>query len=579
MRRRLTDFFLHDLPGTLPADHTRDWIPGGYLGTVATIERMKEFVTEYKRNFEIRKLAAKIIANCPAKDYYCYARAIYEWCRDRIKYVYDPHMVELVESPTRVLESGIADCDSICTLLGALNESIGLKTRFRTIRADSKRPDDFSHVYCMVRVPASRFSSTRISGWIAEDPTLPDKQFGWEPKGPQVLGHKDWPASKDKDGEDDDVGSLGGLGEMNPQNETEAQLEINRLCNALNQKLVCVLRKGLEYSDPEKAQVIMVGVSKVTGQAAMPTSPSQKLGAVRNGYAYWSGVIDQHEGSIPDMIDAPTMSGYTALGDFLTVREAQDAVPGPMGGMGGILDYLFGGPKTETLTPQEAALSRMNAYIVQIGERITRLKDFGANAYYPTQLQQLANYLSDMRQLAAYGDPDATKREPQVLAIYKTAVTMASNVAQAMDDLGHPVDKPASLDTIEAQGRFEIAEQTYANLPEWLKVPLAPVMYPIFGYPEGQQGAAPLPYPEQQQMAQQKPSAQTTQPFKPSVPSLPDESLIYPREDPTTKWLKDNALILGVGAAALVGAILYFRKRATSPVSSNPRLRKKKGKG
>ena len=552
--RRLTDIFLHDLPGNLPADHSRDWIPAGYLGTAATIARMKEFVTEYKRNFEIRKLAAKIIQGCPAKDYYCYAKALYEFCRDRIKYVYDPHMVELVESPLKVLEAGIADCDSVCTLLASLNESIGLKTRFRTVKADAKRPDDFSHVYCVVRVPASRFSQSKINGWIPEDATLPDKKFGWEPKSPQIIGYKDWAASKDKDGEDEN--GIGGMSKMNgymPLSETAAQLEINQLTNALNQKLVGVLRKGIEYSDPDKAQVIMVGVSSITRQAALPSSPLQKLNAIRNGYSYWSDVIDQTHGTIPDLVGAPMMSGYAP--------------------MGGFWDYLTGGPKTPVMTASEAALSRMNAYIAQVGDRLTRLKDGGANAYYPTDIQLLTNGIADMRQIATYGDPNDETRETQVRRIYEQAVALANRVAQDMYDMGKRVDQPASLQTMTAKSWWDTTKETIAN-----------------AFIVGSEGKGPESYPDQAALVK-PPVPTTTQAYTPSkpyvpkkTPGMPSESLIAPDGSvisPTEDWLKKNGLWLGLGAAALVGAYLYFKNQneqraMAAPVAANPRRRRRR---
>jgi hypothetical protein len=527
------------------------------MGTAATIARMRDFVTEYKRNFEIRKLAAKIIANCPAKDYYCYAKALYEFCRDRIKYVYDPHMVELVESPTKILESGVADCDSVCTLLASLNESIGLKTRFRTVKADVKRPDDFSHVYCVVRVPTSRFSTSTVSGWIPEDATLPDKQFGWEPKGPQILGYKDWAASKDKDGEDE--AGIGGLAMMNaPMSETEAQLEIDRLTNDLNQRMVGVLRKGIEYSDPNKAQVIMYGVSSVTRQAVLPVAPLQKLASVRNGYNHWSNVISQTYGEIPDLVGAPMMSGYAP--------------------MGGIWDWLTGGPTTPVMTPNEQAISRMNAYIAQISDRISRLKDGGANAYYPTQMQQLGNYLSDMRQTAAYGSSDAQVREPAVQKTYKVAVTLAENVATNMYDIGKRVDQPASLQTMQAKSWWDTTKETVANLPLWAKTVVSPA-YALVSEP-GQQGAAPPTYPEQQNVVTKKPTADTTQTYTPSkpyvpkkTPGMPDEGLVVPGEaDSTEEWLKKNGLWLGLGAVALVGAYLYFKKPVA--IAANPRRKR-----
>lgn len=401
---KLSNLLLHDLPGQLPADHRRDWVPGGYLGTAATIERMREFVTQYKRDFNIRKLAAQIIQNCPAKDYYCYARAIYEFCRDRIKYVYDPHLVELVESPTRILEAGIADCDSICTLMGSLNESIGLKTRFRTIKADSKRPDDFSHVYCMVRVPQSRFSTSKISGWIAEDATLPDKQFGWEPNG--NFPKKDWAASKDKDGEDGDDPLLGDI-TMSPVNESQAQIEIDQLCSALNMKLIEAMRKGLEWSDPKKANILAVVVGRFTQLAngangvTGGTSPSQLLPAVRNGYAQWTQVIDDASAAIPDFGVTPNLSGYSNMG--------------------------------ADVVSDETYKTRIQTYLNTVDWKLQNLKSSGAESKYPAEMSNIRIGLYSMQNLASQiGALGAEKTEMAVQKAYKTTVQQEIDLARKM---------------------------------------------------------------------------------------------------------------------------------------------------
>jgi hypothetical protein len=215
-------FGLTPLSGSLPQDHRRYYILPGPMGTSQTIQRMRKVVsstlesmrkgvTKGKRVFEIRRIIGEIIAPCATKDYYCYAKALYEYCRDRIKYTFDPVGVELVESPERILlESRIADCDSIVTVLATLYEAIGFPARFVTVRADPMRPDDYSHVFLEVNLPRH--------GWVAADPTMPDKQFGWapDPKFPR----KNWPASLDPESDvRDDVleapKPIGGLGMYN----------------------------------------------------------------------------------------------------------------------------------------------------------------------------------------------------------------------------------------------------------------------------------------------------------------------------------------------------------------------------
>jgi len=78
-----------------------------------------------------------------------------------------------VEHPLRVLERGASDCDGMAILLNCLSEICGLRTFFKTIKADATRPDEFSHVYSLIEVPKV--------GCLAADPTFPGSYLGWEP--------------------------------------------------------------------------------------------------------------------------------------------------------------------------------------------------------------------------------------------------------------------------------------------------------------------------------------------------------------------------------------------------------------
>lgn len=178
--------------GQLSPGTERYSISSGKAGTAETIAKMQELVTEGKREREVRKQLFEIIKNCPAKDYLCYARAAYKFCSDpsvggQIRYVFDPAGVELIENPKWILQTKVADCDSICVLLATLCEQMGFACRFVTIKADLSRPDEYSHVYLQANIPRH--------GWVSMDCTMPNQEFGWEPdkKFPRTY----WPASKD----------------------------------------------------------------------------------------------------------------------------------------------------------------------------------------------------------------------------------------------------------------------------------------------------------------------------------------------------------------------------------------------
>lgn len=194
----------------LPAMHSRHIVSPGDAGTAQTIRLMQKMVQQqklvnnWKRDDNVRQLVGQILNGIPAdaptttqahiptnrpcasKDYACYAKTLYEFCRDDILYTFDPHMVEYIESPMRVIKNRIGDCDSKDMLLCAMLEQIGLQTQFVTVKADAERPNEFSHVYCRVKIPNV--------GWVAADPTMP-KYFGWEP--PEQYPKRYWPATTD----------------------------------------------------------------------------------------------------------------------------------------------------------------------------------------------------------------------------------------------------------------------------------------------------------------------------------------------------------------------------------------------
>ena len=191
------------LPEALPAGVLREELTGdGYSITAQTIKRMADMVTLGKREPKIRKLVGDLAFTCENKDYYCYAKAAHEFCRDQIRYSWDPSGVELIENPVRILETRVADCDSIVILMASICECAGMVCRFVTIKADLQRPDEFSHVFLEVKIPKH--------GWVGSDPTQPSREFSWEP-GPEYE-RKTWPASNDapENNEDDKMAGLSG---------------------------------------------------------------------------------------------------------------------------------------------------------------------------------------------------------------------------------------------------------------------------------------------------------------------------------------------------------------------------------
>lgn len=165
---------------------------------------MQSFVELNKRNGRMKNFIGQMISDCPQKDYRCYAEAIYTWVAQRVKYVWDPHNVEMLQDPFFILsQSRVGDCDDMATLMAALYEFIDLPARFVTIKADPNYPNEFSHVYTEVKIPRT--------GWIGADVTESRRGFGWIP-GPQ-FPRAYWPATRERkaDSREDKLGGLGML--------------------------------------------------------------------------------------------------------------------------------------------------------------------------------------------------------------------------------------------------------------------------------------------------------------------------------------------------------------------------------
>lgn len=154
-----------------------DVIPGGFSGTEATVRRMHDFAAQGKTNLSIQKIADMIIrkSGCGDRAYLCKAQAIYDFVKGYVRFERDPFGVEMLQEPLVTLNRRAGDCDDHSILMASLYGSIGYPYAFKTIKADPRRPDDFSHIYAVVNVPGY--------GWKGADTSVGTAYFGWEPPG------------------------------------------------------------------------------------------------------------------------------------------------------------------------------------------------------------------------------------------------------------------------------------------------------------------------------------------------------------------------------------------------------------
>jgi hypothetical protein len=314
----LVDEKLVAIAGSLPANHRRILIQNGVAGTKETITLMQQMVSKGKRDDRVREVVGKILnndydnlPNCKSKNYMCYAEAIYKFCRDHIKYAFDPLLVEYLESPASVLKNRIADCDSICMLMCSMFEQVGLESQFVTIKSDPQRPDEYAHVYVRVKIPRH--------GWVAADATVPDKWFGWEAPG---YAKTYWPASTDMAAMGGS--SMEGLGENDPTlwqappawSSAKAKNQWMTKANAYRNRMIYMANRGKMTKAQldawtERAKRFQAIPVQGTSQAAVrvPASNMMPVGTI----AQQPGML-QHGSSVMPISTGMTYQPYQPYG-------------------------------------------------------------------------------------------------------------------------------------------------------------------------------------------------------------------------------------------------------------------------
>lgn len=169
-------------------------IPNGVAGTAATIEPMAKLAMQGSRHPEVIELARMIVSHVGHQDYRGEIEALFWWVREHVRYVQDPRLMEQIQHPHHtLLVVGAGDCDDLVISLAALGMAIGHGALFRTVKADPRRPDEFSHVY-----PMLGYRDGDRDAWVAVDVVVPYAFPGWEPEASRLTGPpseavRDWP--------------------------------------------------------------------------------------------------------------------------------------------------------------------------------------------------------------------------------------------------------------------------------------------------------------------------------------------------------------------------------------------------
>ena len=133
---------------------------------------MRVLTKQGKKDPLVRRVALNLTQHLKQKDRMGEVRAIFNFIRDRIRYVRDINGVETLHEAQQVLKQSSGDCDDKCILLASMLESIGYPTRFVAL---AFAPNQYTHVIVETR-PYGK--------WIALETTLPVR-MGWTP--PKVV--------------------------------------------------------------------------------------------------------------------------------------------------------------------------------------------------------------------------------------------------------------------------------------------------------------------------------------------------------------------------------------------------------
>jgi hypothetical protein len=159
---------LDEHPGQVPGlDNIRNFIPAN-----DSFNAHSE-VGAASRPESVKLLSNFIAVNaCPGGSRVCYAKALYYFVRDNLRYISDPVGAEYVQEPLATLKSGGGDCDDGAVLLASMLSSIGIRAEFVFVPG---------HVLVKAFLPEA-LSRYKTSGdWVYLDWTCRACEFGAVP--------------------------------------------------------------------------------------------------------------------------------------------------------------------------------------------------------------------------------------------------------------------------------------------------------------------------------------------------------------------------------------------------------------
>ncbi len=169
-----------------------------------TMRRMGELATEDAANPIFQAFAARTFAGIDPADKQAIIERAFDTVRGAIQFQQDEtsgaglgewcpaDLVEFIVRPVdmcRYIDQGIAigDCDDFSMLCAALLLTQGIPSKFCTVAADGRAPDQFSHVYCVAYLDGERIpldaSHGSYPGWEVDQERQITRKGEWSSTG------------------------------------------------------------------------------------------------------------------------------------------------------------------------------------------------------------------------------------------------------------------------------------------------------------------------------------------------------------------------------------------------------------
>lgn len=144
---------------------------------------MRELTREGKKNPLVRQTAVVLTQGLEQKDHIGEIKALFNFVKNRIRYVRDIRGVETLHTPEVLLKLKQGDCDDKSILLASLLESLGFQTRFIAVGFQPPVKNMFGNL--QAQGYSHVFPEVYLKGkWIPLETTEP-VELGWSPKNTQ----------------------------------------------------------------------------------------------------------------------------------------------------------------------------------------------------------------------------------------------------------------------------------------------------------------------------------------------------------------------------------------------------------